>query len=79
MARALATKAAMSSEADGFASGNEPVLPDASADTAEMSPSGFGLVGSRDMFARKWLQAYVALVGESVNAPNLIRMMNPNR
>jgi hypothetical protein len=25
------------------------------------------------MLARKWLQAYVALAGKRVNAPNLIR------
>jgi hypothetical protein len=48
MARALATKAAMSSEADGLVSGNEPALPpsdDLSAD--------FGLIGSPDIRARK--------------------------
>jgi hypothetical protein len=65
MARALATKAAMSSDADVVDSGNAPDLPDA----AETSPPSLGLVGSRDMLARKWLQAYVALVGERVNAP----------
>jgi hypothetical protein len=73
IARALATKAAMSSEADVFVSGNAPDLPDAGVDAAETSPPDFGLVGSRDMLARKWLQAYVALLGERVNAPNLIR------
>jgi hypothetical protein len=70
IARALATKAAMSSEADGFVSGNAPDLPDAGVGAAETSPSDFGLIGSRDMLARKWLQAYVALAGKSVNAPN---------
>jgi hypothetical protein len=65
MARALATKAAMSSDAEGFVSGNDPFLPDA----GETSLPDFGLVGSRDMKARKWSQAYVAPVGERVNAP----------
>src|SRR3981189_583945 len=73
IARALATKAAMSSEAEVFVSGNAPCLPDAGVDGAETSPPDFGLVGSRDMLARKWLQAYVALPGERVNAPNSIR------
>jgi ABC-type transporter Mla subunit MlaD len=69
IARALATKAAMSSDADGFVSGNDPFLPDA----GETSLPDFGLVGSRDMQARKWLQAYVALASDRVNAPNPIR------
>src|SRR4051812_6986735 len=73
IARALATKAAMSSEAEVFVSGNAPDLPDA----AETSPPDFGLVGSRDMAARKWLQAYVALPGERVNAPNSIQSPEP--
>jgi hypothetical protein len=42
----------MSSEAEVFVSGNAPDLPD--VDAAEMSPPDFGLVGSRDMLARKW-------------------------
>jgi hypothetical protein len=71
IARALATKAAMSSDADVFVSGNAPDLQD--VDAAETSSPDFGLVGSRDMLARKWLQAYVALAGKIVNAPNLIR------
>src|SRR5882762_1789074 len=65
IARALATKAAMSS-AEVFVSGNAPDLPDTGLDAAETSPPDFGLVGSRGMLARKWLQAYVALAGESV-------------
>src|SRR3954464_4413843 len=64
IARALATKAAMSSEAGAFVSGNAPALADAAVDEAETSPPDFGLVGSRDMLARQWLQAYVALLGE---------------
>jgi hypothetical protein len=55
----------MSSDADGFVSGNGPFVPGA----RETSLPDFGLVGSRGMKARKWLQAYVALVGERVNAP----------
>src|SRR5712692_7949898 len=53
IARALATKAAMSSEADGVASGNEPALPDAAFWPADTSVADFGLVGSPDMSARK--------------------------
>jgi hypothetical protein len=73
IARALATKAAMSSDADVFVSGNAPDLPDAGVGAADTSPPDFDLVGSRDMLAHKWLQAYVALLGKSVNPPNLIR------
>src|SRR4051794_28455390 len=54
IARALATKAAISSEADGFASGK-------SADSAfrvrDTSEADFGLVGSTDISARKLQQA----------------------
>src|SRR6202022_3838526 len=53
IARALATKAAMSSEADGFFSGNEPVLPDADFRAEDTSVADFGLVGSPDISARK--------------------------
>src|SRR5580698_2552281 len=56
IARALATKAAMSSDADGLASGTEPVLPDSALDAEATSPADFGLIGSLDMSARKWLQ-----------------------
>src|SRR5258708_39202682 len=52
IACALATKAAMSSEAEVFVSGNAPDLPDAGVDAAGTSPPDFGLVGSRDMPAR---------------------------
>jgi hypothetical protein len=72
IARALATKAAMSSDADVFVSGKAPDLPDVGVGAAETSPPDFGLVGSRDMPARKWLQAYVAPHGERVNTPDLI-------
>src|SRR5260370_1849084 len=53
IAQALATKAAISSEAAGFASGKEPVLPDAACCAADTSPWDFGLVGSPDIRARK--------------------------
>src|SRR5258708_1464596 len=53
IARALATKAAISSEAAGFASGKEPALPDAACCAADTSPWDFGLVGSPDISARK--------------------------
>src|SRR3954454_17486682 len=56
IARALATKAAMSSEADGFVSGNEPALPDAVFAEA-ISVADFGLVGSPDINAHKLLRA----------------------
>src|SRR3954454_21276362 len=78
VARALATKAAMSSEAEVFVFGNAPDLP--GADAAETSPPDLGLVGSRDMLARQWLQAYVARLSEGVNAPESIRRStDPNR
>src|SRR5665213_507119 len=48
IARALATKAAMSSDADGRASGSEPALC-----AEEVTPADFGLVGSPDIHARK--------------------------
>src|SRR6202158_697126 len=57
IARALATKAAMSSDADGFACGNEPDLPDAAFWPADTSPADFDLVGSPDISARKLPQA----------------------
>src|ERR1700739_760073 len=59
MARALATKAAMSSAADGLSSGNEPALP--ASRPAAISPTDFGLVGSPDINARKRLQALCGL------------------
>src|SRR5258708_26060884 len=56
IALALATKAAMSSEAD-LASGNEPALPDSAFCAEEISVAGFGWVGSRDIGARRLQQA----------------------
>src|SRR5687768_17005046 len=55
IARALATKAAISSEADGLASGNG--LPDAAFCDADTSPADFGLVGSPDISTRKLQRA----------------------
>src|SRR5664279_5299799 len=57
IARALATKAAMSSETDGLASGNEPALLDAFFCVEDTSVADFGLVGSTDISARKLKQA----------------------
>src|ERR1700710_467799 len=53
IARAFATKAAMSSDADALASGTEPALPDSDLDAEATSPADFGLVGSPDISARK--------------------------
>src|ERR1700690_3211439 len=61
IARALATKAAMSSAADGISCGNEPALPAAVLRRADVSTGDFGLVGSPDIKARKWLQALCGL------------------
>src|SRR5665213_1864715 len=61
IALALATKAAMSSAADGFASGNEPALPDAAFCVADASVAGLGLVGSPDINARRLPQALCGL------------------
>jgi hypothetical protein len=58
----------MSSEADPFGSGTEPDLPDADCATGS---EDFGLVGSPDMEARKWLQTYVAPSGGRVNAADV--------
>src|SRR6266545_2354925 len=43
----------MSSEADGFASGNRPALPDSAFWPAATSPADLGLVGSPDMSTRE--------------------------
>src|SRR6267142_1332534 len=48
IARALATKAAMSSDADGFASGNAPGLAATPSRAAATSPADLGF-GSRDI------------------------------
>src|ERR1700722_13183091 len=58
IARALATKAAMSADAEGLASGSEPAfpdraLPDKPFGADDTSPADFGLVGSPDIDARK--------------------------
>jgi hypothetical protein len=51
IARAFATKAAMSSDADGLVSGNGPPMR-ASAFAEATSPADFGLMGSPAMSAR---------------------------
>jgi hypothetical protein len=56
----------MSSEADGRASGNDPALPDSAL--PDTSLADFGLIGSPDMSARRWLQAYVEWERRAVNA-----------
>jgi hypothetical protein len=66
IARALATKAAMSSEADVLVSGNKPDLSD--PDLRPASPVDFGLVGSPDIGARYCCKPYVARDPETVNA-----------
>src|ERR1700722_13164254 len=56
---ALATKAATSSDAEGAASGNDEVEP--AVRPSDISPAGFGLVGSPDIKTRMWLQAKCGL------------------
>src|SRR5450756_2504298 len=69
IARALATKAAMSSEADGLASGNEPTLPDAAFCVEATSPADLGLIGSPDIGARETCsEHYVGRDQAAVNA-----------
>src|SRR5258707_10677735 len=63
IARALAMKVAMSSEADGVASGSEPGRPEAGFGTAGTSPVELGWAGSRDIEAHNWLRAYVEREG----------------
>src|SRR5665213_1807925 len=58
IARALATKAAISSDTEGLASGTEPVRPDRILSDSAFcaggtSPADFGLVDSPDIGARK--------------------------
>src|ERR1700687_2193810 len=73
VARALATKAAMSSEADGLASGTEPALPDAALRPADTSVADFGLVGSPDISARYYSKSYVGRQQAAVNARTVRR------
>src|SRR5271169_2622208 len=58
IARALATKAAISSAVDDFVSGSEPALPVLGA---ELTSPDLGLVGSPDISARNWPQALYGL------------------
>src|SRR3954454_5412516 len=57
IARALATKAAMSSDADGFVSGKEAVLPDPPFWAEGTSLAGLDLLGSPAINARQLRQA----------------------
>src|ERR1700722_10960660 len=57
IALALATKAAMSSDADGFASRSGPALPEAALGVEDTSVADFGLVGSPGISARSLQQA----------------------
>src|SRR5437870_4839483 len=68
IARALATKAAISSEAEGLASGKEPDLPASLFCAEDTSPADFGLVGSLDISARKLCKPYVGRDRGAVNA-----------
>src|SRR5258708_29022145 len=56
IARALATKAAMSSDADGLLSGSDPSAPA----FAEVTSADLGLVGSPDIGAHMWLRALIS-------------------
>src|SRR2546421_8955897 len=70
IARAFATKAAMSSDADGLVSGSRPPLR-ASAFAEATSPADFGLMGSPAMCARGVSsKLYVGRRPAAVNAPD---------
>src|SRR5580704_18026405 len=83
IARALATKAAMSSEADGLVSGSEPALAEAAFFEEATSVSDFGLVGSPDISARKLPQALcgaVSGIGQCANvAPTGVAVSKRSR
>src|SRR3954454_18499415 len=68
IARALATKAAISSDPDGFASGKESGR-DAPFWAEDTSLAGLGLVGSTDISARRLHKPYVGRDRGAVNAP----------
>src|SRR6266536_5214418 len=57
IARALATKAAMSCDAVGLASGTEPALRGSAVGVEVAPPADFGLIGSLAMPARQIAQA----------------------
>src|SRR5277367_1069800 len=65
MARAFATKAAISSEVEALVSGSDPVLPSACADVTSLD---LDLVGSLDIGARLWLRRTETL-SASVRSP----------
>src|SRR5882672_11429162 len=68
IARALATKAAMSSEADVFASGTEPALRGSAAGAGATALADFGLIDSPAISARPLSKHYVGRVRGLVNA-----------
>src|SRR6478752_5553487 len=80
IARALATKAAMSSDAEDGASGNEPARPDPAFCAEVPSAADFDLVGSPDIYARQLQQALCGpgpRAGQSgYDAPRLARAVN---
>jgi hypothetical protein len=65
IARALATKAAISSDADGLACGSG--LPGAAFRGADISLVDFGLVGSPDIRTRNCRELYVGRDRQAVN------------
>src|SRR5437763_16320346 len=65
IARALATKAAISTEAEGFASGKSA---DSALRVRATSEADFGLVGSTDISARSFSKPYVGRDTPAVNA-----------
>src|SRR5882757_4640175 len=74
IARALARKVAMSSAADGRASGSEPARPATGFGAVGTSPVSFGRVGSRDIDARNGYELYVEGDTDAVNAPSRLRV-----
>jgi hypothetical protein len=68
IARALATKAAISSDADGFASGNEPALAASGFCVAGTSPADRGFAGSRDIRLAGGYEPYVEGGQDAFNA-----------
>jgi hypothetical protein len=73
IARALATKAAMSSEADGFSSGNDLALPAAGFCAAGTSLAGIWSAGSRNIHARNWFASFMWSAGRMPSMRNARR------
>jgi len=69
IARALATNAAISSDADGVASGNVPDLPATACFSEDRWLEDFGFTGSPDINARKSAASlYMGRAPRAVNA-----------